>query len=130
MKISKQAQRQTRRLFRSCLADGLLDHDRVRRVLGILSHAKPRGWLQVLARLHRLVKLDMDRHAARVESATPLDGDLRAAMVGQIRQRYGRGIEPSFQENPALIGGLRVQVGSDLFDGSVKTKLERLASTF
>jgi F-type H+-transporting ATPase subunit delta len=35
-----------------------------------------------------------------------------------------------FGENPALIGGLRIQVGSDLYDGSLKTKLERLVTSF
>ena len=83
-----------------------------------------------MSRLHRLVKLDLEQHAARVESATPLPADLQADVAGRIRKIYGAGLDISFRQNPALIGGLRIQVGSDLYDGSVKTRLEQLEQSF
>ena len=72
MKISKQAQRDARQLFRSCQVNGLLDENRVRQAVALLLAQKPRGYVEILSRLHRLVKLDLEQHAARVESATPL----------------------------------------------------------
>ena len=69
MKVSKQAQRDARQLFRSCTINGLLDAGRVRQVLALLAEKKPRGYVEILTRLHRLVKLDVARHSARVESA-------------------------------------------------------------
>ena len=36
----------------------------------------------------------------------------------------------TFSENAALIGGIRVQVGSDVFDGSVRSRLNSLADSF
>ena len=59
MKISKQAQRDARQLFRSCQVNGLLDENRVRTTVTLLAEKKPRGYLEVLSRLHRLVKLSV-----------------------------------------------------------------------
>ncbi len=130
MKISKQAQRDARQLFRSCQVNNLLDENRVRQTASLLSTKKPRGYVETLSRLHRLVKLDLERRAARVESATPLPADLQTDVSNRIKKIYGDGVNIAFGQNPALLGGLRIQVGSDLYDGSVQTKLNHLAQSF
>jgi len=130
MKISKQAQRDARQLFRSCQQNNLLDENRVRRTVSLLSEKKPRGYVGILSRLHRLVKLDLERRAARVESATPLPADLQTDVTNRIKKIYGDGVNIVFGQNPALLGGLRIQVGSDLYDGSVKTRLNKLEQSF
>ena len=130
MKISKQALRDARQLFRSCHVNDLLDESRVRQVLSLLVAQKPRGFLGILSRLHRLVKLDLERRAANVESAAPLAAGLQAELKGRLENIYGAGLSIAFTQNPALIGGLRIQVGSDLYDGSVKTRLEKLQQSF
>jgi len=130
MKISKQALRDARQLFRSCHVNGLLDESRVRQVLSLLASQKPRGFLGILSRLHRLVKLDLERRAANVESAASLDAGLQADLTSRLKTIYGAGVSISFTQNPVLLGGLRIQVGSDLYDGSVKTRLEKLEQSF
>jgi F-type H+-transporting ATPase subunit delta len=130
MKISKQALREARHLFRCCQVNGLLDENRVRQAIGLLSEKKPRGYTEILSRLHRLVKLDLEQRAARVESAIPLPADMQNAVAGEIKKKYGNGMNISFSQNPVLIGGLRIQAGSDLYDGSVKTRLEKLEASF
>ncbi|HEY3760810.1 MAG TPA: F0F1 ATP synthase subunit delta [Verrucomicrobiae bacterium] len=130
MKISKQAQRDARQLFRSCQSNCVLDENRVRQAVTLLSQKKPRGYVEILARLHRLVKLDLEQRAARVESADVLTGDLQNEVTGEIKKKYGASVNVSFTQNSALIGGLRIQVGSDLYDGSVKTRLEKLEESF
>jgi F-type H+-transporting ATPase subunit delta len=130
MKISKQAQRDARQLFRSCHVNGLLDENRVRQTLSLLAEKKPRGYVEILSRLHRLVKMDLEQHAARVESAMPLPADLQANVTNEIKKKYGAGVSLSFSQNPALIGGLRIRVGSDLYDGSVKMRLQKLEEGF
>ena len=130
MKISKQAQREARQLFRSCTVNGQLDENRVRQAVKLLTEKKPRGYVEILSRLHRLVKLDVDRRMARVESATPLAADQQSQVAVQLSKIYGAGLDLSFTSNAALLGGLRIQVGSDLFDGSVKTRLDKLAQSF
>lgn len=130
MKISKHAQRDARQLFRSCLVGGLLDENRVRQAVGLIVEKKPRGYVEILSRLHRLVKLDLEQRAARVESAVPLTADLQAQVAGQLKNIYGDRLNLAFELNPSLLGGLRIQVGSDLYDGSVKTRLEQLQQSF
>jgi len=130
MKISKLAQREARQLFRSCQVNGLLDENRVRQATALLLAKRPHRYVEILSRLHRLVKLELERRAARVESATPLPADLQADVADRIRKIYGPGADITFSRNPALIGGLRVQVGSDLYDGSVRSRLEKLEQSF
>jgi F-type H+-transporting ATPase subunit delta len=130
MKISKQARRDGKQLFRSCQANGLLDEGRVRQAVQAVLAQKPRGYMAVLSHLQRLIKLDLDRRTARVESATALSPDQQSAVRNSLNGKYGAGLQISFAETPALIGGLRVQVGSDVYDGSVRARLNDLRESF
>ena len=77
----------------------------------------------MLAHFQRLVRMDRDRHTALVESAVSLPDDLRVGVVTDVTRMFGPGIETSFTENAALIGGMRLKVGSDVYDGSVRARL-------
>ena len=77
----------------------------------------------VLSNFRRLVRLDRDRHTAVIESATSLGGDEREDIQTGLARVYGPGLDASFKENPRLIGGVRIRVGSDLYDGSVRARL-------
>ena len=130
MKISKQAQRDARQMFRICVVNGVLDETRASQCVKLLSDKKPRGYVEILSRLHRLVKLDVAKRTAKVESATVTTLEQQAGIKTDLEKRYGAGLNVSHAVNPSLIGGLRIQVGSDLYDGSVKTRLEKLANSF
>ena len=130
MRTSKQARRDAKQLFRSCCVEGLLDEGRAREVVRRVLEQKPRGYLNVLAHFQRLVKLDMQRRTATVESAVPLSPVLRDTLKANLEKVGGRGLSIVFAENPALIGGLRVKVGCDVYDGSIQTRLARLAESF
>lgn len=130
MKISKQAQRDARQLFRACQVGGLLDEQRVRTALSLIVAKKPRGYVGILSRLHRLVKLDLAKRTAKIENSVESSPELMAHIKTSLEQAYGVGLDISFSINPKLIGGLRIQVGSDLYDGSVKTRLDNLEQSF
>ncbi len=130
MKISKQARREAKELFRSCLVGGLLDEARTRQAVQRVLELKPRGYLAILGHFHRLVRLDVQRHSARIESATPLAADLQASVQTSLGRTYGPGLLVAFAQNPALIGGMRIQVGSDVYDGSVQARLTALRESF
>ena len=130
MKISKQARRDAKELFRACRVNGLLDEAKVRQVVQQVIAAKPRGYFAILNHFQRLVKLDLDRRTARVESPVPLDEPQQASIRTNLAHRYGDGLIFAFSQNPGLIGGLRVQIGSDVFDGSVAARLAALETSF
>jgi F-type H+-transporting ATPase subunit delta len=130
MKTTKETMREARQVFRLCLVDGELDEGRVRQVVQVFLQSRRRGYLAVLSHFVRLVKLDYDRHTAKVESALPLPDDLQAHVQSELAGVYGPGITAVFIRNPALIGGMRIQVGSDVYDGSVQSGLAALGRSF
>ena len=129
MKISKQARRDAKQLFNVCKVAGVLDENRVRQSVTAVIAQKPRGYVGILSQFQRLVKLDIERRSARVESAVATSDALQQSVKANLAQRYGQGLNVTFAVNPALIGGLRVKVGSDVFDGSVKARLDALAES-
>jgi F-type H+-transporting ATPase subunit delta len=130
MKTTKQSKRGAIRLFRLCFVNGLLDEGRTRQVVQGVIEAKRRGGMALLAHFQRLVKLEVARHTAEVESAMPLPADLHENIQAGLSRTYGPGIRASFTHNPALIGGMRIKVGSDVYDGSVLARLAALEKSF
>ena len=130
MKVSKQARREAKDLFRSCLENGVLQESRVRLAVKRVLEEKPRGYFAILGHFQRLVKLEVERRTARIESAESLAPDLQTSVRAALVQAYGSPLAISFAQNPALIGGRRVQVGSDVYDGTIQARLAGLQESF
>jgi F-type H+-transporting ATPase subunit delta len=130
MKISKQARRDAKQLFHSCVSNGLLDENRVRQAVQAVISRKPRGYVAILSQFQRLVKLDLERRTAKVESAETLGPEQQTALKNNLAAKYGQGLSVSFAQNASLLGGLRIKVGSDVYDGSVRARLEALREAF
>ena len=126
MKLTRRTKRRARALFRLCLAAGVIDRNRARLVAARLAHSGRRGALPLLAAFYRLVRLDAERQAATVESAVALDEPTRLGIESRIARIYGPGVQPSYGENAALIAGLRIKIGSDVYDDSVRARLAAL----
>ncbi|HXI22303.1 MAG TPA: F0F1 ATP synthase subunit delta [Pyrinomonadaceae bacterium] len=130
MKTIKQTKREARRLFQLCRINGSLDEDRVRRVVQSVLGSKRRGHVALASEFERFVRLEKLQHAAKVESAVMLSSDLQANVRANLARMYGPGIHTTFAERPELIGGMRISVGSDVFDGSIKAGLAALEDSF
>jgi F-type H+-transporting ATPase subunit delta len=130
MKITKKAKREAKQLYRFCSLNGLLDENRARRVAQRILATGERDCLSILTHFLRLVKLDCARHTATIESATPLPADLQTIVQTELAHRYGLGLTTVFAQRPELIGGMRIQVGCDVYDGSVRAGLEALKRSF
>ena len=130
MKQTRKSRRDAKHLFRLCLVNGLLDAGRVRRVVQRVTESSYRNRSQVLSGFLRLVKLDRSRHSATVESATPMPPAMQARIQAGLSGVYGPGLDTSFIPSPELIGGMRIRVASDLYDGSVKARLAALEGAF
>jgi F-type H+-transporting ATPase subunit delta len=126
MKINKQARRDAKELFRASQVNGLLDEAKARQAVDEVLRLKPRGFLGILNHFQRLVKLDIDRRSARVESVIALDDAQQSSVKSALTRRYGAGLNFTFAQNGALIGGMRIKVGSDVYDGSIQSRLAQL----
>ena len=129
MKTTKQTRREAKALFRACLANGVLDENRVRQAVRQTVEAKPRGYVALLAQLQRLVRLDLERRSVRVESAIPLPPSEQTSVQQNLARIYGPGLTFAFAENPILIGGMRIRVGSDVYDSTIQGRLAELQET-
>ena len=106
--------------------NGLLDEARASQVVRRIGESSNRNRFIVLAQFQRLVRLDRTRRTATVESATPLPPGMEATLQQGLTRVYGPGLNTSFIHRPALIGGMRIKVGSDVYDGSVQARLAAL----
>lgn len=130
MQTKKRAGRAARQLYRRCLVNGVLDETRVRLVARRLARSGRRVAVPVLNAFQRLVRLDIDRHTARIESATPLEGPLRDTVAQRLAARYGPRLNISFRDDPALIGGMRIKIASHVYDGTIRARLNAVATRF
>lgn len=130
MKTAKQIEREARQLMRFCIVDGNIEESRVRLVSQNVRQSQRRGYLLLLERFKRLLEHEYDRHQAKIESAVPLSSDLQTRVQTGLTAVYGPRLTWLFVHNPALIGGMRITVGSDVYDGSVRLGLAALAKSF
>ncbi len=126
MKISKEARRTARLLFQASVADGRIDAGKVAEYSDRLIAEKPRSYVGILKEFARLLRLELQRRHAVVESAAALDDAGVSHLDAELRARFGADLTIEHLTNPALLGGLRIKVGSDVWDGSVSNRLQLL----
>ena len=130
MKISREAATTARRAFRMCVEGDRVVDEKLRREFKKVAESKPRGWQAILHELKRLIRLEMERRQVLVESASALDDPSQNRVKASLSRQYGDDLTFEFKVTPELLGGMRVRVGNDVWDGSVKTRLERLSNSF
>lgn len=130
MKISKVANTAARRIFRLCQSGGRLDEAKLSTAVRRIAESQPRDYRGILSALKRLVRLEMERRRVVIESAAELDQPSRDRVVSGLVAKYGNDLTFEYRVTPDLLGGLKIRVGNDVFDGSVKGRLDRLAQAF
>ena len=126
MKLTKEVRKMTKQLLQASFTGGRLDDVKVRQVMQQIIASKPRHYVDILKTYQRLVRLEVEKRHAIVESATPLDGATTSRIENDLKTKYGSDLKTDFQVNPTLLGGLRIRIGSDVWDGSVQGRLNRL----
>jgi F-type H+-transporting ATPase subunit delta len=126
MKINKEIRRLSREMLRASFTDGQLDQGKIASLIQALIDKKPRRTIAILEQYKRLLRLEIDKRTAKIESAVPLEEREAAEVTARLKRKYGEDLTAQFEVNPALLGGMRVRVGSDVWDGTVRSRLERL----
>ncbi|MBA3960552.1 MAG: F0F1 ATP synthase subunit delta [Chthoniobacterales bacterium] len=130
MKISKEIRQLSRKLARESFVEGALDRGKVESIVRAIIKTKPRNYVRLLETYQRLLRLEADKRRARIESATALEKQASESIVRDLAQKYGAGLTTEFVVNPALLGGVRIRVGNDVWDSSVRNRLDRLQQKF
>jgi F-type H+-transporting ATPase subunit delta len=128
MRASKQSRQFARQLFRISLADGQVSAERVSAVLAHIAHQPPRQPLAVLRHYQRLITNQLARNSALVEYAGVIDDGMLRTIEAAFTRGYQRPITASAKPNPALIAGLRIRIGDDLYESSIASELAALAN--
>jgi F-type H+-transporting ATPase subunit delta len=126
MKVSKVAQSTARRIFRLCSKDGQVNEEHLRMAIEKLATKKPRDYRGMLQALRRLLRTEEAKKQVTVESAVELADAIAEEVKKSLASQYGKDLKFAFKVTPELLGGMRIRVGNDLFDGSVKARLEQL----
>jgi len=92
----------------------LIDNDRIGHVV------------EVAASYRQLLQLQSGIKPAEISTARELSAKERAELVAEVSKLAGAKIDASFKLDPNMLGGAVVRIGSTVYDGSVRGRLERL----
>lgn len=126
MKLNKEIRQLSRKMLQASFTDGQLDPGRVSSLVDSLIAQKPRNYIDVLKNYRRLLRLELEKRQATVETSNEVDPAIRSQIVAGLKSKYGDDLSTEFHVDPKLLGGMRIRVGSDVWDGSVRNRLERL----
>ena len=126
MKINREIRQLSREMLRASFTDGQLDSGRISSLVDSLIAKKPRHYVDVLKNYRRLLRLELEKRQAKIETATEMDSATSSELVSNLKKKYGSDLTTEVVVNPELLGGMRIRVGSDVWDGTVRNRLERL----
>ena len=126
MKITKEARKAAKAFLLGSFTNGRLDDAKIRTVVSQLIEQKPRNYHEILQAYQRSIRLELEKHQALVESAGELDQATREKLRRTLKSKYGDDLTIEFKTTPGLIGGLRIKIGSDVWDSSVQARLRTL----
>ena len=126
MKINKEVRQLSREMLRASFTDGQLDSGRIASLVDSLIARKPRNYTNVLKNYRRLLRLEVEKRHARIETVSEVDRETSLTLVANLKKKYGSDLTTEFVVNPQLLGGMRIRVGSDVWDGTVRNRLEQL----
>jgi F-type H+-transporting ATPase subunit delta len=79
---------------------------------------------QALREFAKIAADTRNRTVAFVKAARPLDDDARHRLADALTRQYGRAVHVNVEVNPAVIGGISVEVGDDMIDGTIASRLD------
>jgi F-type H+-transporting ATPase subunit delta len=126
MKINKEIRKLSREMLRASFTDGQLDSGRIASLVDSLIARRPRNYVDILKNYRRLLRLELDKRRARIETASDVESTISSELIANLKRKYGGDLTTEFVVNPQLLGGLRIRVGNDVWDGTVRNRLERL----
>lgn len=99
----------------------------VRNLLAVIvNHERMEGFEAILSEFRRMMHAELGIDKVEWTSARPLNDDERRAVEQKVRELTGKRVEATFYDDPELLGGARLRIGSTIYDGSVRGRLDGL----
>jgi len=124
---NKKVQLLARQLFQLSIVNGEVSTEQVAGVLEYVEKHRPAHSLALLKVYQRLVTAEIARGQAVVEHAGFINQALLAGIAAAMTAKYQRKVTSVARRNDALLAGLRVRVGDDVYESSVAGQLAQLA---
>ncbi len=129
MAANKKTKLLAKRLFKLSFANGQISAEQIAGVLGYIEKSAPRHPLALLKLYHRAIATEVAKSRALVEHAGPISDTTLQQIETAMTQKYARPVTASARPDPKLLAGLRIRVGSDLYESTVAGQLATLSSS-
>ena len=129
MAANKQTKLLAKQLFKLSVVNGEVSADRVAGVLGWIEKHQPRHPLALLQQYHRYIATELAKSRAIVEHAGEVNAATLASIEAAMTKKYSRKVTAVAKPNTALLAGVRVRIGSDVYESSVAGQLAALSAS-
>ena len=128
MRGDKKTKLLAKQLLKLSLVNGEISPEQVHGVLGYIEKSQPRQMLALLKLYHRAIATEFAKSQAVVEHAGPVNDSVLASIGAAMTKKYQRTVTATAKRNDSLLAGLRVRVGSDVYESTVSGQLAALSS--
>ena len=126
MKSKKEITKIAKKLFQESFTNQRLDTPKIRTNINLIKKYYKTRALEVLRVYFHLLKASLDKETLVIEAADMLPNNDVKQIQNYFEKRTGGSLGIKFQQNPLLLGGLKVTLGDTLWDFSVKGKISQM----
>ena len=127
MRADKKTKALAKQLFKLSVVNGNVSPEQVAGVLGYIEKTAPRNALALLKLYQRAITTEFAKSRALVEHAGPVTDATLRSIEAAMTKKYSRTVTATAQPNPKLLAGLRIRVGSDVYESTVAGQLATLS---
>ncbi|MEQ9825708.1 MAG: F0F1 ATP synthase subunit delta [Puniceicoccaceae bacterium] len=117
-----------RRLVELSKTDGRVDSKKVAEVLETLKAQSPRGLRQILSLYRNAVQQEIRRCTASVAYAGILSEATQQSLLQALETKFDRKLQLDLHEDPSLLAGIKITVGDNVMEHSIRRMLSQLHS--
>jgi F-type H+-transporting ATPase subunit delta len=128
MRGDKKTKLLAKQLFKLSLVNGSVSSAQVSGVLAYIEKSAPRNALVLLRLYQQAIVTELAKSNAQVEHAGPIAATTLPQIAAALTRKYQRPVTATAKPNAHLLAGLRVRIGSDVYESTVAGQLTQLAS--
>jgi len=112
-------------VFRKAFADQMSQY-LLNTISILLEHRRAELFFDLQNAFQELVRVDRGIVPVHTTTATSMDNDLRALVRNALEQKLDKSVELTASQDESILGGLKLQIGNMVYDGSLARQLQKL----